>query len=599
MEDGRDTAAEFERIHRALRALEERVARIEARPRRAAAAEDGELDFSEFEGAEVKLPAALASLPSFVGRLLLVLGGAFLLRSITEEGHLPEGVGAGLGFVYGLFWLVLAARAGRAGRQPVATWHGVGSALIVFPLIAEATARLGIFSFAVAAVLLVVATVPALLIAWRHRLAGLATLFVCGAGIAGLAILLPQAAAVLPLLLALLVVGLAALWAGRLAGWAGAVWVSAAVVDLATFLLAYRALTGTGPADAVALGLLLLVFVTYVGSITLYALRGWHRLGGFEVVQTAAVLALGFGGALQVAREAGVGGLALGLGSLVAALVLYAVAFTALDRTRRRRFYYLTTLALTLVMAGSASLMDAPALPWAVLAVVIALVARHYGRVTLGLHAALYATAAALSSGLLAWAAGAWADLGASGLPDAPAWISLAALGVVALTRVSSPGLAGPVWREAPRTAVLVLLVGAVGGLWLAGMGSLAPAGHDGASDPAWRAVLRTAALAALTLGAAWLARRALVSPLRRLVPVFLALGALKLLAEDLPAGRPATLALSFGLYGAALLLAPRLAKAAHPPVPAEPPAVESPATPAAPGSATEPAPDGSEQPAG
>jgi hypothetical protein len=40
-----------------------------------------------------------------------------------------------------------------------------------------------------------------------------------------------------------------------------------------------------------------------------------------------------------------------------------------------------------------------------------------------------------------------------------------------------------------------------------------------------------------------------------------LAVGALKLLLDDLRKGRPATLFISFVLYGIALILAPRLAR--------------------------------------
>jgi hypothetical protein len=40
-----------------------------------------------------------------------------------------------------------------------------------------------------------------------------------------------------------------------------------------------------------------------------------------------------------------------------------------------------------------------------------------------------------------------------------------------------------------------------------------------------------------------------------------LALVAIKLLAEDLPRGRPSTLFVALAVYGAALILAPRLAR--------------------------------------
>jgi hypothetical protein len=56
------------------------------------------------------------------------------------------------------------------------------------------------------------------------------------------------------------------------------------------------------------------------------------------------------------------------------------------------------------------------------------------------------------------------------------------------------------------------------------------------------------------------LAYRRLRGPeLRWLVPPALVVGGLKLLAEDVPRGRPATLFLSLAAYGGALVLVPRL----------------------------------------
>ena len=74
-------------------------------------------------------------------------------------------------------------------------------------------------------------------------------------------------------------------------------------------------------------------------------------------------------------------------------------------------------------------------------------------------------------------------------------------------------------------------------------------------------AVERTAVLAAMAVLLACLGR---LEPLRQttwLVYPVLVFGGLKLLVEDLPAGRPATLVLSFALYGGALILAPRLSR--------------------------------------
>jgi hypothetical protein len=82
------------------------------------------------------------------------------------------------------------------------------------------------------------------------------------------------------------------------------------------------------------------------------------------------------------------------------------------------------------------------------------------------------------------------------------------------------------------------------------------------ASDPAVAAVLRTAILAALALGLALASRRGAWPELGWLVYPLVVLGGVKLLLQDLRHGRPATLVLSLALYGAVLVLAPRLMKA-------------------------------------
>ena len=60
----------------------------------------------------------------------------------------------------------------------------------------------------------------------------------------------------------------------------------------------------------------------------------------------------------------------------------------------------------------------------------------------------------------------------------------------------------------------------------------------------------------------AWTRRVPQLTELSRLTYPLLVAGGLKLLLEDLAASRPATLFVAFALYGAALILAPRVLKA-------------------------------------
>ena len=65
-----------------------------------------------------------------------------------------------------------------------------------------------------------------------------------------------------------------------------------------------------------------------------------------------------------------------------------------------------------------------------------------------------------------------------------------------------------------------------------------------------------------MLLASCW--RLPTLSPLARLAYPVLAFSALKLLFEDLPHGRPSTLVATFVLYGAALMIVPRLLRSSR-----------------------------------
>jgi hypothetical protein len=83
--------------------------------------------------------------------------------------------------------------------------------------------------------------------------------------------------------------------------------------------------------------------------------------------------------------------------------------------------------------------------------------------------------------------------------------------------------------------------------------------GDRAAADAGLAAVLRTGILTVLALVLALAARRWAWPELAWLVYPLVALGGGKLLLQDMRVGRPATLVLSLAIYGALLLLAPRL----------------------------------------
>ncbi|HJV22186.1 MAG TPA: hypothetical protein VJ570_05795, partial [Holophagaceae bacterium] len=84
-----------------------------------------------------EIPVTGVNVLGLAGRAFLVLGGAFLIRALTEGGTLPKGLGVLLGILYATAWAVTAFRSQGA----VATLYTLLSAFLIFPLLFETTLR--------------------------------------------------------------------------------------------------------------------------------------------------------------------------------------------------------------------------------------------------------------------------------------------------------------------------------------------------------------------------------------------------------------------------------------------------------------------------
>jgi hypothetical protein len=508
--------------------------------------------------------ASLTMTVSLAGRTLLVLAGAFFLRGLTDTGRLPPGIGVGLGFAYAGIWVLLADRAAAAKRPWSAGFHGAAAVAIGFPLLFETTARFQLFPTWIAALLLSAFTAVALGVAARHRFQPLAWLVVLAAIPAALALMLAQGP-VAPPLLFLVLLGVGTVWLGYVLDWHGLRWPVAGAADLAVLVLAVEALrpgAPDGPVTAVLVQFALMA--VYLGSTAVRTLGLRRGVVPFEMVQAAAVLLVGLGGAAFVTARAGLGSAALALGvlSLAFGAGAYAVAFAFVERQRTpANFYFYSTAGAAFVLAGAAFLLPAGArgVLFAVFAFACAVGARRAGRATLAGHAVTYAAAAALSSGLLehAWES-AFATSAAPWTTAAlPSVAVAAAMGAAAwaLAGAPAPGRAAHV----PRVVLLALLAASVTGLVV---GWVAPvvAGTPGAgADPGVIATVRTVFLALGALGLAALARLEPWADARWLSWPILGIAGVKMIVEDLPRSRPATLFVAFALYGAALILVPRM----------------------------------------
>ncbi|MBI4604938.1 MAG: hypothetical protein HY721_23500 [Planctomycetes bacterium] len=289
------------------------------------------------------------------GRTLVILGGAYLLRAVTEWELVPRAAGIVLGLLYAVAWLLFADRAAARGRIQSAFFHGLGTAVIAFPLLWETTAgrELRFFSPPASATVLGAISLLAFFVAWRRDLAGLAWVAAAGAVPAAVALACATEMAP-PFLFCVVALGGATLWLAYLRGWEELAWLTAGAVDLA--VLAVTALLLVNPrhqsvgslTPPALLAVQLALLLAYCGSLLSRTLWKRAEVTSVEIVQAAAVLVVGLGGAVALARSSRTLSLPLGAVSLALAAGSYAVSFTFMDRRleSRRSFIFYSTLAL-------------------------------------------------------------------------------------------------------------------------------------------------------------------------------------------------------------------------------------------------------------
>jgi hypothetical protein len=124
-----------------------------------------------------------------------------------------------------------------------------------------------------------------------------------------------------------------------------------------------------------------------------------------------------------------------------------------------------------------------------------------------------------------------------------------------------SPAAASSSIGRMPRLAIAIVLVWSAAG-WLVDLVAAAlPHPANLGIDAGALATVRTGVLAAAALALAWAGRSERFRESGWLLYPVLAAGGLKLLVEDLPRSRPATLFIALAAYGGALIIAPRLAR--------------------------------------
>jgi hypothetical protein len=501
---------------------------------------------------------------SLIGRLFLVLAGGFFLRAMTEAGVLAAPLGIALAFLYALVWLFLADRAGRLGQSSSTLFHGLGAAMIAFPLLLEATTRFNVIDVAGSTLGLFLLTAAFLAVAVRRRLHAVAWITVVAALPTALVLLLKTSVAA-PFTLYLIALGVTTMWLAYAYGWTAIRWPVALAADLAVAGATLRAFM-QGQPDAVRLVMLLQVILVgaYLGSIAVRTLLRDRNVTLFEVTQTVLALVIGFGGAIVLTRTTAALPAVMGVASIAFGVACYGLAFRFVGRHEghERNVQFYAALALVLVLAGLTLEVQGPWLGPVSAAFAVLAVAgwMRYGKLYLLLHGVAYVLAAGITS--QAFGYGAWSLFASPErwvLPTAAMEATLVATALATWLAARRPHPEGGAPAGAMRVVIVVALVWLVTGCATGFLAPLLAGSADGTVDLGVLATVRTGVLAAATLLVAGIARRERFREWAWLVYPLLVMVGLKMVAQDFKYSRPATLFIALAVYGIALIVAPRL----------------------------------------
>jgi hypothetical protein len=557
---------ELEALQREVYNLADRVAVLEQRAGLSAPAAQPPVSVPEIPSNH-PLDEVPGVLPS-VGRALLGLAGAYLLRALTEAGILHPTVGVAAGIAYALLWLGWAARRPATERLNTAL-DSLTAVLVLAPLLWEATLHFHAIGLWAAAAILLVFAVFGMAIAWRKSLLIVST-FATLAALGTAAALLLATHDVLPFTYLFLAVAAAIEASACLEHWLSERWLGAAAADLSVLLATWLVTNERGLPESYApipypwlVTAQVLLLTIYLSSTIVRTLFRGFSFTRFETAQCAIAFAVCLSGGMRIAP-----GMAVFM--LVCAAACYVVSFVLLERqgASSRNFYTYSTFGILLALAGSRILLSSTAVAWiwSVLAIACVWAGSSLGRLTLQVHGAIYLWLALVASGAVQEVASL---LLGSGLWPGERQLALwAGLGVAAASYVLSASYSGegrPAWK------VQALRIGiAASFLWMAAgitAGILTGAYHlifGVSATHAYCATLRTGVLAGLSLLLAWVGPRWHRSELSRLIYPAMFLGGYRLIVQDLGQGHTGALFFSLLLYGAVLTTLPRLKRGTY-----------------------------------
>jgi len=471
-----------------------------------------------------------------LGRLLLGIAGAYLLRAITDAHILPQLAGTLAGLLYACAWLLWSIRIAPQNRVIIAI-QAITASMIAAPLLWEATSRFHAIPVAGAAGALAIFVALGQLVAWRsdHSLiAGVTALAGSATAIALIIATLDPVPFAIALLAAAVVAEIGACRDRAL----GARWIVALAAYFCVFLLIFVSTRreglpeGYAPISPIAVIVIATALaILYLSSIAIRTLLRRQPMGWFEMFQGAGAVALAVAACLRAAPASVI---SVGCVCQAMGIMAYLVAFTNLARRPAigRNFHAYATFGFLLTNGASWLLFSGgmQVALWIAIGLGATWLGQQRNTNTLRIHGALFLAATLL-------------------LPVPVSVIAVACGYAITLWLRDDHR-----WSDRAGAVIIAALL-----CW--GIVELPPVLFQGPMV----SVTRTALVAIIAVTLAWFGRRANLPELIWILYPWMLFGAVKLLIEDFRQGRSEILFLSLLLYGGTLLLLPRLVRRVNP----------------------------------
>jgi hypothetical protein len=553
----------LDRLAARLEALEQRVCALEHPAGAINAITDDQTGPLAAIGDSGKLTSATtAGVFSLLGKAMLGIAGAYLLRAVAESNVAPNAAVAAVAIAYALAWLVWASRA-QSRDWLRGTVFACTSALILAPMLWELMLRFRVLSALTTAAVVAGFVAAASILAWKRDLTPVLWVvnLTAAALVLGLAITSREMVPFAGVLLVMVLIGEYGALRGSESGVRIAVSLAAdAAIWALIFIYSSAESTRTSYPPLGALPLIapgVILFLMVGASVVLRTVIARRQITVFETIQTMAAFLLAACSFLYFGPATSAVG--FGIGCLVLAGAGYAVAIARFrGNEERRNLLVFASWSGALMLAGSMICLPGRVQsPWlGSWAVAASWASARMLRVHLELHGLVFLLAAAASSGLLNWMLSELAGTSPGNAQLTMFFVTVCAIACyVAAARNSDEG-----WRQQwIAISFAMLATAAMTSLLVQGLMSLIalrliPGAHHLAFI---RTLTICLAATVLAFGAARLGR----TELSRISYATVALLAVKLAAEDLRHGQLAFIAGSIFLFTITLILVPRMAR--------------------------------------